>query len=93
MSDPLDDVFPADNMVEAPAEAVVEETVQLVEEAPVEVVETQEEAPVETAVQEAEAEKQFRKLLAEQTRLERARARELPRAVKRAERVLEAVPF
>ena len=45
------------------------------------------------SIQEAEAEKAFRKLLAEQTRLERARAPELRRAVKRAESTLEAAPF
>ncbi len=45
------------------------------------------------AIQEAQAEKAFRKLLAEQTRLERARAPELRRAVRRAETALEAVPF
>lgn len=57
MSDPLDDVFPADDMVEAPAETVEpQEVVQPVEEAPVEVVEPQEEAqPSMSAAQEAEA--------------------------------------
>jgi len=45
------------------------------------------------AIQEAEAEKSLRKLLAEQTRLERAKAPQLRRAVRRAETALEAVPF
>ena len=45
------------------------------------------------AIQDAEAEKAFRKLLAEQTRLERARAPELRRAVRAAETALEGVPF
>jgi hypothetical protein len=45
------------------------------------------------AIQEKDAEKAFRKLLAEQTRLERAKVPELRRAVRRAEAVLQAVPF
>jgi hypothetical protein len=45
------------------------------------------------AIQEADAEKRFRKLLAEQARLERARARKLRGAVRRAETALQAVPF
>jgi len=43
--------------------------------------------------QEAEAEKRLRKLIAEQTRLERAKEAYLLRAVRRAETALEAVPF
>jgi hypothetical protein len=45
------------------------------------------------AIQEADAEKQFRKLLAEQARLERTQARGPRGAVRRAETTLEAVPF
>lgn len=45
------------------------------------------------AIQDADAEKQFRKLLAEQARLERTQARGLRGAVRRAETTLEAVPF
>ena len=45
------------------------------------------------AIQEADAEKQFRKLLAEQARLERTQPRGLRGAVRRAETALEAVPF
>ncbi len=55
MSDPLDDVFPAEETVEAPAETVAEEVVQEVVAEP-ETVEPQQEAQtVETAAQEAEA--------------------------------------
>lgn len=45
------------------------------------------------AIQQADAEKRFRRLVAEQSRLERAQARQLRGAVRRAETALEAAPF
>ena len=45
------------------------------------------------AIQQADAEKRFRKLVTEQHRLERAQGRQLRGAVRRAETALEAAPF